>query len=69
MLLLFNLLSSVYIPRGQDERIRTPSRDSSFSVSSVFMALSQRAGTIPALGRIWKLNGPPRILVFGWLAL
>eukprot|EP00268_Persea_americana_P012099 TRINITY_DN15081_c1_g4_i1.p1 TRINITY_DN15081_c1_g4~~TRINITY_DN15081_c1_g4_i1.p1 ORF type:complete len:107 (-),score=14.64 TRINITY_DN15081_c1_g4_i1:104-424(-) len=31
--------------------------------------LCQRVGTIPAFGRLWKFKAPPRILVFGWLAL
>eukprot|EP00268_Persea_americana_P012100 TRINITY_DN15081_c1_g5_i1.p2 TRINITY_DN15081_c1_g5~~TRINITY_DN15081_c1_g5_i1.p2 ORF type:complete len:110 (-),score=15.40 TRINITY_DN15081_c1_g5_i1:140-469(-) len=69
LLLLLNLLTSVYITRGQDERIWIPSRDSSFSVTSFFMALSERVETSSALGRLWKLKAPPRILVFGWLAL
>ena len=33
------------------------------------MALSERVGTTPALRSLWKLKAPPRVLVFGWLAL
>ena len=36
---------------------------------SLFMALSEGVGTIPAFGRLWKFKAPPKILVFGWLAI
>ena len=45
------------------------SHDNSFSVTSFFMALSERVGTTPALRSLRKLKAPPRVLVFGWLAL
>ena len=64
MILLLNLLISVYIPGGQDERIWIPSRVDSFSVTSFFMALSERGRTSSALGRLWKLKAPPRIGVW-----
>ena len=43
-MLLLNLLSVVYNPGGQDERIWTPSHGNSFSVFSFFMALLCQRG-------------------------
>ena len=67
---LLNILNEVYIPeRGEDKRVWNASNDRSFSVSSFFMAISKRSRERSVVTSIWKLKAPPRVVIFGWLAL
>ena len=46
-----------------------PSEDGIFSVSSFFMVLPNSNNSQRRLDFLWKTKAPPRVLVFGWLAL
>lgn len=66
---LLNLLSKAIIKEGVDERRWIASKDGSFSVSSFFAVLNNLDGLRSQVATILKLKAPPRVLVYGWLAL
>lgn len=66
---LLNLLSEAIIMEGVDERRWIASEDGSFSVSSFFVVLNNLDGLRSQVATILKLMSPPRVLVYGWLAL
>lgn len=43
--------------------------DGSFSISSFFTAITRSAGRRSSVAGIWRLEAPPIVAVFGWLAL
>ena len=70
LLLLIDLLTAYHVvERGEDERVWMASKDGRFSVTSFFMALSNSRREKSAVSSIWKLKAPPRVVIFGWLAL
>ena len=69
-MLLLNLLEGSNIAAsGEDERVWTVSKDGSFSISSFSLSLSGISRERNVLSNIWKINAPPRVVIFGWLAL
>ena len=52
-----------------DAGVWIASKNVSFSVSSFFKAILSNPGEKSGVFGIWKLKAPPRVLVFGWLAL
>lgn len=63
-------LNSLTVQNGRaDERVWIASKNGSFSVSSFFKAIINIHGERSRMYGIWKMESPPRVLVFGWLAL
>ena len=54
---------------GRDGRVWTASKDGTFSVSSFFSAITNKSRERSAMSSIWKLKAPPRVVIFGWMAL
>ena len=67
---LLHVLYQLFIPEGgNDNRVRTPSRDGNFSVSSFFSTLLTHAASDTHWDHLWKTKAPQRVLAFRWLAL
>ena len=67
---LLILLNGISIPAdGEDVRLWSASKDGSFSVSSFFSEISTREKSRNSVAFIWKIKAPPRVVIFGWLAI
>lgn len=67
---LLNTLNQVQIrSEGQDRRIWALLADGTFSVDSLFEALSGGSHATRPLLKIWKPKAPFRVTAFAWLAL
>ena len=53
----------------QDCRVWAPSKDGNFSIASFFPASLEGSHETSPLHALWKFKVPPRVAVFGWLAL
>lgn len=66
---LLNLLSEVYIVNGAEDERWNASKNDSLSVSSFLAAISRRGIMRNFVVSLWKIKAPPRVVIFGWLAL
>lgn len=67
---LLNLLNGIFIPeKGEDVRLWSASENGTFSVSSFFSEISRRETTRNSIASVWRLKAPPRVVIFGWLAI
>lgn len=60
----------VIVPEdGRDSRWWAPSKNGSFVVASFAEVLSYNISYPRQLNPLWELKAPPRVLLFGWLAM
>ena len=70
LIALLNSLNNLIIQNsGADARVWITSKKGSFLVSSFFKVILSNPREWSGVYSIWKLKAPPRVLVFGWLAL
>lgn len=70
LLRLHNLLSSIcVIGEREDSRMWKLSKRWLLFVFSFFMAISKNGDSKSPLVDVWRYKTPPRVAVFGWLAL
>ena len=67
---LLDLLNGIFIPEdGEVVRLWSASKDGSFFVSSFFSEISMGERARNSIAFIWQIKAPPRVVIFGWLAI
>lgn len=67
---LIDLLNFIFIPRKEeDSRVSQLQKIGLFSVPYFFLVISSCPLGESSLAGIWKINAPPRVVSFGWIAV